>query len=99
MPGGKHISMLAQAALGNAEEEICLDPLVSRSPSQLSVDIERGYGNPRLHALTAKCVRSTLRRQAADLVANDQAIGAVRISASGWEGWIIDGLQVHLLDA
>ena len=32
----------------------------------------------------------------ADLVPDGVEVGAVRISVTGWEGWVLEGLQVSL---
>ena len=40
------------------------------------------------------CTRSGKRVAASALVPNDVAIGAVRISAGGWEGAVLEGLEV-----
>ena len=91
-----------QAPLGAVEEEICTEALASRKPSQLSIDIERGYGQPKLHTVTGSCTRLVRRLPAALAVPASLDVGRVRISASGWEAWILEGLQAclrQLLDA
>ena len=47
-------------------------------------------------ALQAKrCLQRAERTQGARLVPPGVNVGAIRISASGWEGWILEGLQVQ----
>ena len=62
---------------------------------------DQGYGCLlQLHdvALQAdRCTERAKRIQGARLVPPDLNVGAVRISASGWEGWILEGLQVRVL--
>ena len=40
------------------------------------------------------CTRSGKRVAAASMVPNDVAVGAVRISANGWEAAVLEGLEV-----
>jgi hypothetical protein len=44
----------------------------------------------------AGCTRKALRRGGAALVPDGVEIGAIRVSASGWEGWVLEGLRVSL---
>lgn len=71
------------------------------------VDVLRGYGHPNAHNLTAVaeasggdgsggCNRTALRRIGADLVPEDVEVGAIRVSVTGWEGWVMEGLAVRL---
>ena len=34
----------------------------------------------------------------AELVSHGMDVGAVRVSAGGWEGWVLEGLQVSASD-
>ena len=68
----------------------------------VEVDGQRGYGHPDLHAPRRGCQRRALRRPGGALIVTDVEVGAVRISATGWEGWILQGIEVrtiHALDA
>ena len=51
---------------------------------------ERGTGNQ-----TDGCWRKEQRRAGAGLVPQGADVGAVRVSAGGWEGWVLEGLQVR----
>ena len=42
-----------------------------------------------------RCLQRAERTQGARLVPPGVNVGAIRISASGWEGWILEGLQVQ----
>lgn len=84
-----------QVALGHEEAEICLDA----DPAALGfkdgeINTQRGYGHPDLHARLDGCQNSSVRKSAQSLIPSDVRVGAVRISATGWEGWIIKGLKV-----
>lgn len=56
-----------------------------------------------MHNLTAvvaaggSCATIAQRRIGADLVPEDVEVGAVRVSVTGWEGWVLEGLQVREL--
>ncbi len=66
----------------------------------------RGYGHPAAHNLSAgagrggqagghaggACVRAAARRRGEALVPAGTPVGAVRVSAAGWEGWVLAGL-------
>jgi len=41
------------------------------------------------------CNRTALRRTGSDLVPRDVEVGAVRVSVTGWEGWVMEGLRVR----
>lgn len=42
-----------------------------------------------------RCLQWADRVRGERLVPHDVDVGAIRISASGWEGWILEGLQVR----
>ena len=46
-------------------------------------------------ALGMNCVRAVQRRRGASLVPEDVEVGAVRISVTGWDGWVLEGLRVR----
>jgi hypothetical protein len=53
----------------------------------------------QVHNMTAAaagrgCGRAARRRIGADLVPGGVEVGAVRISVTGWEGWVLEGLKV-----
>ena len=45
-------------------------------------------------ALGMNCVRAVQRRRGASLVPEDVEVGAVRVSVTGWDGWVLEGLRV-----
>ncbi len=46
-------------------------------------------------ALGMNCVRAVQRRRGASLVPEDVEVGAVRVSVTGWDGWVLEGLRVR----
>jgi hypothetical protein len=83
-------------ALGHEEADMCMDPPPGASRIRaLEVDGQRGYGHPDIHFPKQDCQRRALRRPAGALIAADVEVGAVRISATGWEGHVLEGLQVR----
>ena len=56
-------------------------------------------GDMQVHnrsALGMNCVRAVQRRRGASLVPEDVEVGAVRVSVTGWDGWVLEGLRVRL---
>ena len=51
---------------------------------------EAGFGGG-----AQRCTRTERRLRGADLVPEGTEVGAVRVSVSGWEGWVVEGLQVR----
>lgn len=45
-------------------------------------------------AQARRCEHKARRTKGASLIVKSANVGAVRVSASGWEGWVLDGLQV-----
>lgn len=87
--------LVMQVALGHEEAEICLDSDEgSLGLKDGEVSVHRGYGRPELHSNLRGCQSSTVRKPAHALILPDVKVGAIRISATGWEGWIIRGLEV-----
>jgi hypothetical protein len=41
------------------------------------------------------CAHVERRLRGADLVPEGVEVGAVRVSVAGWEGWVLEGLQVR----
>ena len=60
-----------------------------------SVELSRGYADPAAHAIdqhaSGVCARSALRLPGADALPAGAVVGAMRISASGWEGFVLEG--------
>ena len=84
-----------QVALGHAEREICLDGVADAdSVLPVGVEVARGYGHPKLHEEMEGCSRRAMRKPAGAFVPPDVEVGAVRISVTGWEGWVVEGLKV-----
>ncbi len=94
-----------QVALGSQEEVVCVDGRGLPSSRAQDLEVARGYGRPGAHNLSALaaaaggggggCNRTALRRIGADLVPADVEVGAVRVSVTGWEGWVMEGLAVR----
>ncbi|KAL4537931.1 hypothetical protein Ndes2437B_g09020 [Nannochloris sp. 'desiccata'] len=64
----------------------------TRAPLPPNVEIARGYSDPAAHAVSEHaCVRSALRVPGAEAIPAGERIGALRISANGWEGFVLDG--------
>ena len=83
-----------QAALGKAEK-ICIDRLLPRTKvAAFGIDVERGYGNPKLHAISRGCANQTYRQPIQKVVPRIEGVDAIRISVSGWEAWILADLKV-----
>ena len=45
-------------------------------------------------AQARRCQHKAHRIRGARMIPKSDNVGAVRVSASGWEGWVLDGLQV-----
>ena len=68
----------------------------------LGVEAEalRGYSSPQAHNLSVglgaagggACARVASRRRGEALVPPGTPVGALRVSAAGWEGWVLEGL-------
>jgi hypothetical protein len=81
-----------QVALGADDAPICADP-----GPQGRVEVARGYGHPDTHVVAPEkgiCQRFARRKPGTGFVPPDVEVGAIRISATGWEGWVIEGLKV-----
>ena len=76
--------------------EICTDlpPGHKEATAALRLDVNRGYGWPSLHAASESCKNVSTRIPIEALVPQDRNVGAIRIAASGWEGWLLKGLRV-----
>eukprot|EP00803_Ostreobium_quekettii_P009414 evm.model.scf_1171.5 EVM.evm.TU.scf_1171.5 scf_1171:27804-30200(+) len=90
--------------LGHRNESACLDhPLQAlRAPPNLQdqvvedADFRRGYGNRSMHGMVHGCQRAVRRGTLDSLLREEMQIGALRVSASGWTGWILEG-GLHLI--
>lgn len=65
----------------------------------VEVEVLRGYSSPQAHNLSAgsgaaggACARVATRRRGEALVPPGTPVGALRVSAAGWEGWVLEGL-------
>lgn len=86
---------MQQVALGHKEKEICVDAEPSAlEMSPREVDQVRGYGHPDFHDSLEFCRRKAVRRPGHSLMLPDIEVGAIRISVTGWEGWVVEGLKV-----
>ncbi|KAK9806068.1 hypothetical protein WJX72_000034 [[Myrmecia] bisecta] len=91
--GFQHLVALHKVALGAVEEDIC-----THWGQEAEVELYRGYSTAAAHNISAgapgsNCTRTERRHVAADMVPNDTEIGAVRVSVTGWEGWVVEGLK------
>lgn len=58
-----------------------------------AADLARGYSNPAAHAVDASaCARRIPRLPGSEAVPTGVRVGAIRLSANGWEGFVLDGL-------
>ena len=57
------------------------------------VELARGYSDPAAHAVldSSLCSRSTLRLPGVEALPRKERVGALRVSANGWEGFILEG--------
>lgn len=84
-----------QVALGHQEADICLDAndsVIGFKDGEITA--RRGYAHPGLHDRLEGCTNLTTRKTAQSVIPPEVKVGAVRISATGWEGWILEGLKV-----
>ncbi|KAK9792043.1 hypothetical protein WJX73_001872 [Symbiochloris irregularis] len=95
--GFEDLVKLHKVALGHHSVDICLSSFphpIATDPSHRKVDpLKRGYGCPQSHAPSNACVSPVKRQRGDDVMLGVGDVGAVRISAPGWEGWIIEGLK------
>ena len=85
----------AQVALGAEDEAVCI-------PAAADADLLalHGYSHPDRHnvSMSGQVCRpgpASRRVRGAGLVPANTEVGAVRIGAPGWEGWVLQGLQVR----
>ena len=86
---------LCQVALGSEEEPVCLD--MGTADGALAA----GYAHPDAHRLEGRtaraCTQQGLRAVGQRFVPAHLRVGSLHINAPGWEGWVVQGLQVGLL--
>ena len=85
--------LTVQAALGQVGGEFCLERVDVNS----SIHAMRGYGKASFHSLSKMCSKTAFRRTEQSMALSNFDVGAVRVSASGWEAWVLEGLQVQSL--
>ncbi|KAK9809455.1 hypothetical protein WJX73_009406 [Symbiochloris irregularis] len=86
---------LHEVALGDKEQAVCIYNNAA-DPANLTLDQAQalhGYGDPNLHVTSDACLETQQRRMGDAVLDPGAAIGAVHISAPGWEGKVIDGLK------
>ena len=80
-----------QLALGAHEETICVD---TEEDGPQPKHLVHGYAEPWQHSAHANCAAQAKRALGASLLPAGMPVGSLRISAPGWEGWVLDGLEV-----
>ena len=78
-------------ALGNQTEPLCLD---FGNPDY---SLAAGYASPWAHAEAPggqRCRKQVARQPGRGLLPDTVDVGGLHINAPGWEGWILQGLQV-----
>ena len=83
--------LCAQVALGREEEPVCLD--MGTADGALAA----GYAHPDAHRLGSganPCQQLGTRRVGHRYVPSHLEVGGVHVNAPGWEGWVLQGLQV-----
>ena len=84
--GGREV----EGAIGNSA--LISSSSGSTVPFPPNVEIARGYSDPAAHAVSERaCARSALRIPGAEAIPAEESIGALRISANGWEGFVLEG--------
>lgn len=93
----EHAVELHEAPLGAREETVCLrrggDAAVTDAAD---AGLRRGYGDPVAHAAEPwACEQLAQRATLSKRLAGVRA-GALRLSANGWEGWVVQGSEAWL---
>lgn len=84
--------------MGHKDCEICLDVnMTGMGYKDSEINTRRGYGHPTVHGKLEECQQRGVRKHPRALIPPDVKVGAVRISATGWEGWILEGMKVPIL--
>jgi len=86
-------------SLGARAERICVQRAGAQGAADAAdVHLRRGYGDPAVHALRgpSACARYAERSTLAEELGDDSSVGALRISANGHEGWVLDGAAPYL---
>lgn len=55
------------------------------------MEIAQGYSHPDVHATTLNCARSAIRIVGSEALPPGEQVDALRISANGWEGFVLEG--------
>lgn len=97
--GFEHLVKLHAVPLGDSSELICLKPRLQMDGAPIDVNTLRGYGNTTIHQASGASVCSLpiMRRTLTDVLGNDTSVGALRVSANGHEGWIVNGAMPYLI--
>ncbi|KAG1680919.1 hypothetical protein FOA52_009878 [Chlamydomonas sp. UWO 241] len=88
--------------LGAKREQVCLRRAGPAGASDAAdVHMQRGYGDPAAHAARGDdCAQLGTRETLASVLAaaelSSGGVGALRLSANGWEGHIVDGAKEWL---
>ncbi|GAB4818501.1 hypothetical protein N2152v2_005547 [Parachlorella kessleri] len=103
--GFKHLIEVHKLPLGapDQEEYICIVPRqkdnvktsrLGSDPETASIDMLRGYSTPQAHQTAAMdCQLMAKRTPGASVVGEEESVGAIRVSANGWEGFIMRGFE------
>jgi hypothetical protein len=77
---------------GGIETATTATTAAAGTPFPPNVEIARGYSDPAAHAVAEHmCAHSALRVPGAETIPLEEKVGALRISANGWEGFVLDG--------
>ncbi|PSC76567.1 glycosyltransferase family 32 [Micractinium conductrix] len=95
--GFEHLVQVHKEPLGSLEQEgyTCVMPRHAGGASAaaaVDVNVQRGYGPAEAHATPAEgCQLMTRRTAGAWAVPEGDRIAALRVSANGWEGFVLKG--------
>lgn len=96
--GFEHLVQVHKEPLGSLEQEgyTCILPRQTSSSSgglaAADVEVQRGYGPAEVHSMPAEsCQLMTRRSAGAWVVPETDQIAALRVSANGWEGFVLKG--------
>eukprot|EP00887_Chlorella_sp_A99_P001125 scaffold14.g1125.t1 len=93
--GFGHLIDLQRLPLGGPRQEgyICLEPKAAAGvPPAARAEMARGYAAPSVHAVPAEsCQLMAKRTPGASAVGSEEQVAAIRVSANGWEGWVLEG--------
>lgn len=94
--GFQHLVTVHKEPLGSLEQSgyTCILPRAAAGAAAAAVDLEvqRGYGDAAVHAMPAEsCQLMTRRSAGAWAVPETDRVAALRVSANGWEGFVLQG--------